>query len=97
MRQGRGLGKVSGALVGLILVAGLARAASAQADYPFRDIRLTDDQRINDLLGRLTLDEKIQLMSSNPKYPRLGLAFSGQVEGLHGLALGGPGGWGGRG
>ena len=97
MRQGRGMRMFSGALVGLILVAGLARAASAQADYPFRDTRLTDDQRINDLLGRLTLDEKIQLMSSNPKYPRLGLAFSGQVEGLHGLALGGPGGWGGRG
>jgi beta-glucosidase len=36
-------------------------------------------------------------MSDHPKYPRLGLVFSGQVEGLHGLALGGPGGWGGRG
>ncbi len=36
-------------------------------------------------------------MSDHPKIPRLGLVFSGQVEGLHGLALGGPGGWGGRG
>jgi beta-glucosidase len=80
----------SGTLVGLILVAGLARMVSAQADYPFRDTRLTDDQRISDLLGRLTLEEKIQLMSDHPKYPRLGLVFSGMVEGLHGLALGGP-------
>jgi beta-glucosidase len=71
--------------------------ASAQSDYPFRDPKLGDDQRIADLLGRLTLDEKIQLMSDHPSYPRLGLAFSGQVEGLHGLALGGPGGWGGKG
>jgi beta-glucosidase len=75
----------------------MALVTSAQADYPFRDTRLNDDQRIADLLGRLTLDEKIQLMSNHPYYPRLGLVFSGQVEGLHGLALGGPGGWGGKG
>jgi len=79
------------------LSAGLVHRASAQADYPFRDPKLTDDQRIADLQGRLTLDEKVQLMSDHPKFPRLGLVFSGQVEGLHGLALGGPGGWGGRG
>jgi hypothetical protein len=68
------------------------RIAPAQADYPFRDPKLSDDQRIADLLGRLTLDEKVNLMSDHPKFPRLGLVFSGQVEGLHGLALGGPGG-----
>jgi beta-glucosidase len=84
-------------MVSLGLVAGMALVTSAQADYPFRDTRLNDDQRIADLLGRLTLDEKIQLMSNHPDYPRLGLVFSGQVEGLHGLALGGPGGWGGKG
>ena len=93
----RRVGVLSGWLVGLVLAAGLARVAAAQADYPFRDPKLADDQRIADLLGRLTLEEKILLMSDHPKYPRLGLAFSGQVEGLHGLALGGPGGWGGRG
>ena len=47
--------------------------------------------------GGLTLEEKIDLMSDHPKIPRLGIVFSGQVEGLHGLALGGPAGWGGRG
>jgi beta-glucosidase len=66
----------------------------AQADYPFRDTKLSDDQRIADLLGRLTLDEKVDLMSNHPQFKRLNLVFSGQVEGLHGLALGGPGGWG---
>ena len=75
----------------------LAAAVAAQADYPFRDPNLADDQRIADLLGRLTLDEKVDLMSNHPKIPRLGIVFSGQVEGLHGLALGGPGGWGPRG
>jgi beta-glucosidase len=92
-----GLRRWMGVLAGLVLAAVLARAVCAQADYPFRDARLDDDQRIADLLGRLTLEEKIQLMSDHPKFARLGLAFSGQVEGLHGLALGGPGGWEGKG
>ncbi len=78
-------------------LAGMARVGLAQPDYPFRDTHLTDDQRIDDLLHRLTLDEKITLMSDHPRFPRLGLVFSGQVEGLHGLALGGPANWGGQG
>jgi beta-glucosidase len=97
MNLRRGMDVVAGWFVGLLFIAGLARVAAAQADYPFRDPSLGDDQRISDLLGRLTLEEKITLMSDHPKIPRLGIAFSGQVEGLHGLALGGPGGWGGRG
>ncbi len=74
-----------------------APLGKAQADFPFRDTKLSEDQRIADLLGRLTLDEKVTLMSNHPKFDRLKLVFSGQVEGLHGLALGGPGGWGPRG
>jgi len=74
-----------------------APVVKAQADYPFRDPKLGDDDRIADLLGRLTLAEKVTMMSNAPKIERLKLAFSGQVEGLHGLALGGPGGWGPRG
>jgi len=93
-----GLRQRMGAMaVGVFLVLGLARAASAQADYPFRDPELADDARINDLLHRLTLEEKLHLLADFPKYPELGAAFTGQVEGLHGLALGGPGGWGGKG
>ena len=75
----------------LVLMAGTAGVACSQADFPFRDPKLPDDQRIADLLGRLSLDEKVNLMSNHPKIARLNLVFSGQVEGLHGLALGGPG------
>ena len=96
-KMGPMTGWFAGLAVGLGLILGLTRALSAQTDYPFRDPKLTDDQRISDLLGRLTVEEKILLMSDHPKIPRLGIEFSGQVEGLHGLALGGPGGWGGRG
>ncbi|HTJ31212.1 MAG TPA: glycoside hydrolase family 3 C-terminal domain-containing protein [Acidobacteriaceae bacterium] len=81
-------------LAALIVVAGVV--AHAQS-YPFRDASLPAEKRIDDLLGRLSLEEKIDLMSGAPKIPRLGIAFTGQVEGLHGLALGGPGKWGGRG
>ena len=84
-------------LAAMIVAASLVPLLSAQADFPFRDTKLGDDQRIADLLSRLTLEEKINLMSDHPKIPRLSLVFSGQVEGLHGLALGGPAGWGGRG
>ena len=84
-------------VMGMVLAAVLGRMAYAQADYPFRDPTLPDDQRIADLIGRLTLSEKVDLMSNHPRIPRLGVVFSGQVEGLHGLALGGPGGWGPKG
>jgi len=83
--------------VGVIALMSLASQGWAQADYPFRDPKLPTEQRITDLLSRLTLDEKVTLMSGSPKIPRLGLAFTGQVEGLHGLALGGPGHWEGKG
>jgi beta-glucosidase len=83
--------------VGLALFIGIYGIAQTAPKYPFRDPSLPDDARIQDLLSRLTLDEKVRLMSNHPKVPRLGIVFSGQVEGLHGLALGGPGGWGPRG
>ncbi len=54
------------------------------------------ETRILDLLGRMTLDEKIDALSTNPTVPRLGVVGTGHVEGLHGLALGGPGGWEGK-
>ena len=85
------------AVVFLAASAAFVGIAAQSQQYPFRDTKLPAEQRITDLLSRLTLDEKITLMSGAPKIPRLGIAFTGQVEGLHGLALGGPAGWGGKG
>ena len=45
----------------------------------------------------MTLDEKVDAFSTNPTVARLGVVGTGHVEGLHGLALGGPGHWEGRG
>lgn len=75
----------------------LPAQAAVRTDYPFRNPKLDREARISDLLSRMTLQEKIALMGGQPRIPRLGLQFSGQVEGLHGLALGGPGHWEGRG
>jgi beta-glucosidase len=43
------------------------------------------------------MEEKIAALSTDPSVPRLGISGSSHIEGLHGVALGGPGGWGGRG
>jgi len=94
MRQSRGSKAV---LFFLSILALGVIDASAQTDLPFRDPKLSDDARIADLLKRLTLDEKVELMDGHPKIPRLHLVLSDEAEGLHGLALGGPGEWGPRG
>ena len=65
----------------------------AQQTYRFQDTHLPAEERITDLISHMTLDEKIDALSTNPTIPRLGILGTGHVEGLHGLALGGPGGW----
>ncbi|MBP2479604.1 beta-glucosidase [Crossiella equi] len=77
------------ALVALICTAGLlAPAAQAQTEYPFRDPALPLAGRVEDLLGRLTLQEKISLLHQyQPAIPRLGVrSFKTGTEALHGIA-----------
>ncbi len=70
--------------------------ASAQHIQAFQDTTLTDEQRVEHLLSILTLDEKINLLSTDLGVPRLNIPRCGHYEGLHGLTLGGPAMWGGR-
>lgn len=56
----------------------------------YQDTTKTDDIRIDDLIGSLTLEEKIDLFSTNLGVPRLGIPDCGHFEGLHGLQIGGP-------
>jgi beta-glucosidase len=73
-----------------LLAAGLVvPSASAQdEDLPFRNPKLPLDERIDDLLGRLTLDEKLSLLhQSQEPIPRLGIPyFKAGTEALHGVA-----------
>ncbi|MGB0123372.1 MAG: glycoside hydrolase family 3 C-terminal domain-containing protein [Silvibacterium sp.] len=84
--------------VGLyILFTVLPAAAQSAYQYRFQNPTVPVETRITDLLSRMTIDEKISALSTDPSVPRLGVVGTGHVEGLHGLALGGPGGWEGRG
>jgi beta-glucosidase len=89
-----------------IVVAIIALASSclcfAQYQYPFQNPDLPTEQRITDLLSRMTLEEKNDMLSqqalskgmiSKSDVPRLGVVGTGHVEGLHGLSQGGPGNW----
>ena len=63
-------------------------AAIANESYPFQDPKLPVERRVDDLVGRLTLDEKLSLLhQSQVAIPRLDIPyFKAGTEALHGLA-----------
>jgi beta-glucosidase len=69
----------------------LALNTFAQEKFPFNNSALTTEQRVNDLLSRMTVDEKIsQLMDSSPAIDRLGVPeYNWWNESLHGVARAG--------
>ena len=75
-------------LIGLCLLC----VVSAQAQpLPYQDPTLSAEQRADDLLGRLTLEEKVSLMmNGSPAIPRLGIPqFEWWGEALHGIGRNG--------
>ncbi len=68
-----------------------AMPCAADSPPPFRDPDLPTDKRVDDLISRMTVDEKIgQLMMSSPGIPRLGIAdYDWWNEALHGVARNG--------
>lgn len=82
------------AVVAVISFCVVSMRALAQEDAAFRNPSAPLEMRIRSLLAAMTLEEKIQALGTNPSVPRLGLRLSGHIEGLHGVALGGPGDWG---
>ncbi|HOZ19876.1 MAG: glycoside hydrolase family 3 C-terminal domain-containing protein [Bacteroidales bacterium] len=64
--------------------------------HTFHNTDLSDSIRVDLLLDMLTLEEKINLLSTNLGVPRLGIRNAWHSEGLHGMALGGPAHWGGK-
>jgi beta-glucosidase len=74
-----------------------ARQTTANVyEHPFQNPDLPAEQRIDNLISLMTLDEKVECLGTNPSIPRLGVKGSPHSEGLHGLAQGGPSDWGRR-
>ncbi|HEU4386979.1 MAG TPA: glycoside hydrolase family 3 N-terminal domain-containing protein, partial [Blastocatellia bacterium] len=90
--------------VGLLVVAAAAginpakQAATASSppvyQYRFQDPNLPVEDRVNNIVSLMTLEEKVRCLGTDPSVARLGIKGSRHVEGLHGLAQGGPGRWG---
>lgn len=76
------------------LVLALAPGVTPTQNNPFQNTKLSDDERLDNLISLMTLDEKLNHLSPMlPGIPRLGVHGTRTVEGLHGLALSGPANW----
>jgi beta-glucosidase len=74
-----------------ITLAFICQNVHGQELMPFRNAKLSTEARIKDLLGRLTIEEKISLLGyKSSSVPRLGIpAYNWWNEGLHGVARAG--------
>jgi beta-glucosidase len=77
----------------LIVIAGPATTQETKPDprAPYLNHRLPLEQRVDDLVSRMTLDEKVsQMMNAAPAIPRLGIPqYDWWNEALHGVAFSG--------
>ncbi|MBK7607534.1 MAG: glycoside hydrolase family 3 C-terminal domain-containing protein [Saprospiraceae bacterium] len=80
------------AMLVLILVGiSACKTANSKFKFGFQDTGMPIDQRVDDLVSRLTLDQKIeQLMNQAPGIDSLGIPqYNWWSEGLHGIARAG--------
>ncbi len=75
----------------LLLPLSLHAQQSDVKSLPYMNPALPTEQRVNDLIGRMTLEEKVEQMRDHaPAIPRLGVPkYDWWNEGLHGVAFGG--------
>ena len=71
----------------LLLFAGTTLTAQSY-EYPFQNPNLPDEERIDNLLSLMTLEEKI-VTFTGAGIPRLGIPDPGSSEAIHGLVRGG--------
>ncbi|MGC2617548.1 MAG: hypothetical protein WA414_00820, partial [Acidobacteriaceae bacterium] len=65
-------------LLGVVVCGVTAGAQTYQ--YPFRNPHLPTEERITDLLSRMTIDEKIDALGTDPNVPRLGVVGTPHIE-----------------
>jgi len=78
-------------VLSVILLVNQSGFSQQQLLYPFQNTSLTVDERVNDLVSRLTLEEKaMQLFNQAPAIDRLGVpSYNWWNECLHGVARAG--------
>ncbi len=72
----------------VLLVACMSGKAQEYKSFPMWNPQLPVEQRVNDVVSRLTLEEKVaQMLNATPAIPRLGIpAYDWWNEVLHGVA-----------
>ncbi len=75
-------------IVLLLLTSTPGEAQNDYQSFPMWNYKLPFEQRVNDLVSRLTLEEKVaQMLNATPAIPRLGIpAYDWWNEVLHGVA-----------
>lgn len=75
----------------LLVAISLIQCSNPEYAFPFLDPDLSTEQRVDDLVSRMTLDEKIsQMVNDAPAIERLGVPrYNWWSEGLHGVARAG--------
>src|SRR5258708_1963162 len=75
----------------IIVLLGIYCTQTKKYEFPFLNPSLTVEDRVNDLVARMTLDEKIsQMMNQAPAIDRLHVPqYNWWNEGLHGVARAG--------
>ncbi len=68
-----------------VLTTMAAPAIADDAKYPFQNPALPAEQRIDNILSLMTIDEKVDALSTNTSVPRLGIPSFGSSEGIHGV------------
>jgi beta-glucosidase len=78
-------------LMVIIFITSCSQKPKEIVNFPFKDTKLSIEQRVNDLVGRMTLEEKIgQMVNDAPAIGRLGIAqYNWWNECLHGVARAG--------
>jgi beta-glucosidase len=75
----------------LLLLTGACSKKAESEGFPFLNTALSIEKRVDDLVGRMTLEEKIsQMVNDAPAIERLGIPkYNWWSEGLHGVARAG--------
>lgn len=78
-------------IIFIIVLFTVIQCTTNKPEYPFQNTDLSVEERVNDLVSRMTLEEKIsQMQNGSPAIPRLGIAeYNWWNECLHGVARNG--------